>query len=45
MVRRLSGPLDVGALEKAIHDIIRRHDVLRTHFEKQDGNRYRSSPD
>ena len=29
---RLSGPLDVAALEKAIGEILRRHEVLRTSF-------------
>ncbi|HEY0172460.1 MAG TPA: MupA/Atu3671 family FMN-dependent luciferase-like monooxygenase [Pyrinomonadaceae bacterium] len=29
---RLNGPLDAGALEKAITEILRRHEVLRTSF-------------
>jgi natural product biosynthesis luciferase-like monooxygenase protein len=29
---RLNGPLDVAALEKAISEILRRHEVLRTSF-------------
>ncbi len=29
---RLSGPLDVGALERALAEIVRRHEVLRTTF-------------
>ena len=36
-VLHLIGPLDVEALEKALHDIIQRHEVLRTHFEERDG--------
>ncbi|MEV0678604.1 amino acid adenylation domain-containing protein [Actinosynnema sp. NPDC050436] len=31
-LRRLSGPLDAGALERALREIARRHDVLRTRF-------------
>ena len=33
----LRGPLDRAALEHAIHEIVRRHDVLRTHFIEVDG--------
>ena len=29
---RLHGELNVGALQKAIHSIVERHEVLRTHF-------------
>ncbi len=36
-VMRLVGHLDVQALEKAFHDIMQRHEVLRTHFEERDG--------
>ncbi len=35
---RLKGPLDVGALERAIGEIVRRHDVLRTRFAIVDGD-------
>jgi amino acid adenylation domain-containing protein len=34
---RLSGALDVGALERAFQEIIRRHEVLRTSFGNRDG--------
>ena len=34
---RLEGPLDVEALESAINEIIRRHEVLRTRIEVDDG--------
>ncbi|WP_436866196.1 non-ribosomal peptide synthase/polyketide synthase [Bacillus fungorum] len=34
---RVTGNLNVSALEKALHDIIRRHEVLRTAFAKVDG--------
>lgn len=34
---RISGPLDVNALQCAFAEIVRRHDVLRTSFESQDG--------
>jgi len=30
--RRLRGPLDVAALERALGEVVRRHDVLRTTF-------------
>jgi condensation domain-containing protein len=34
---RLEGKLDVGALERAINEIVRRHEVLRTRFEVEGG--------
>jgi amino acid adenylation domain-containing protein len=34
---RLGGRLHVPSLEQSINAIIRRHEVLRTHFEKKDG--------
>ncbi|MBT6048445.1 MAG: amino acid adenylation domain-containing protein, partial [Candidatus Scalindua sp.] len=34
---RLKGDLDITALERAIHEIVRRHESLRTHFEEIDG--------
>jgi natural product biosynthesis luciferase-like monooxygenase protein len=34
---RLRGPLDRGALERAIAGVVRRHDVLRTRFVAEDG--------
>lgn len=34
---RLEGPLEVGALERALSDVVRRHEVLRTTFRVIDG--------
>ena len=34
---RLRGPLDVAALEASLNDIVRRHEVLRTTFDLEDG--------
>src|SRR3712207_1018968 len=34
---RLRGALDVGALERALGEIVRRHEVLRTVFREQGG--------
>ena len=34
---RLDGPLDAGALTRALEEIVRRHDVLRTTFDNMDG--------
>ncbi|HEX8338808.1 MAG TPA: condensation domain-containing protein, partial [Pyrinomonadaceae bacterium] len=34
---RLSGPLNVGALERSLDEIVRRHEVLRTSFVSDDG--------
>jgi amino acid adenylation domain-containing protein len=35
---RMTGPLDVGALERALNEITRRHDVLRARF-RRDGDK------
>jgi amino acid adenylation domain-containing protein len=37
---RLEGPLDTGALEAALHEIVRRHEALRTTFTAVDGRPY-----
>ncbi|MFD0313291.1 amino acid adenylation domain-containing protein [Streptomyces flavalbus] len=37
---RLSGPLDVGALRAAVHDVAVRHETLRTVFPDEDGSAY-----
>ena len=37
MVRRLKGPLDVGALERSLAELSLRHEPLRTTFEMRDG--------
>ena len=34
---RLRGELDVAALERALTEIVRRHEILRTRFEVEDG--------
>lgn len=34
---QLRGPLDIALLERAIADVVRRHDVLRTHVALKDG--------
>src|SRR5260370_29542191 len=34
---RLTGPLDVGALEESLNEIVRRHDALRTSFPVWEG--------
>ena len=35
---QVGGPLDIEALEKGLQEIVRRHEVLRTHFASVDGN-------
>jgi natural product biosynthesis luciferase-like monooxygenase protein/amino acid adenylation domain-containing protein len=35
---RLSGELNKSALERSLNEIVRRHEVLRTHFVATDGN-------
>jgi amino acid adenylation domain-containing protein len=37
MARRLSGPLDVAALERAVTAIVARHEILRTRLTGRDG--------
>lgn len=37
-VTRLSGPLDRGALQRALTEIIRRHEIFRTSFGSVDGS-------
>jgi amino acid adenylation domain-containing protein len=37
MARRLSGPLDVAALERALTAIVARHEILRTRLPARDG--------
>ena len=34
---RLTGPLDVGVLERTMNTIVARHEALRTHFEEDGG--------
>jgi hypothetical protein len=36
-IYRLTGPLDVAALERALNEIRRRHEVLRTNFDSVNG--------
>ena len=36
-MNRLSGPLDVSVFERALNEIVRRHEVLRTTFSVTDG--------
>lgn len=35
---RLIGPLDVEALQRALHELVSRHEPFRTHFESIDGS-------
>ena len=35
--QRLQGPLDIGALERSLREIMRRHEALRTTFSTADG--------
>jgi amino acid adenylation domain-containing protein len=37
MARRLAGPLDVDAMERALGEVVRRHEVLRTTFSDEGG--------
>ncbi len=34
---KMVGPLDAGALERSLEEIVRRHEALRTRFEEKDG--------
>ncbi|WP_442738387.1 amino acid adenylation domain-containing protein [Streptomyces pseudogriseolus] len=34
---RISGSLDIAALDRALHEITRRHEILRTRFQEIDG--------
>jgi amino acid adenylation domain-containing protein len=36
-VLRLEGPIRVGALERALHEVVRRHEILRTTFTEVQG--------
>ncbi|MET3982551.1 non-ribosomal peptide synthase/polyketide synthase [Streptomyces sp. PvR034] len=40
LVMRFSGPLDVPALHTALHDVVARHEGLRTLFREADGTPY-----
>jgi amino acid adenylation domain-containing protein/FkbM family methyltransferase len=37
---RLQGPLDVSSVEKALHEIVRRHEILRVLFDQKDATVY-----
>ncbi|MFD9482606.1 amino acid adenylation domain-containing protein [Streptomyces sp. NPDC059991] len=45
MALRLSGPLDRPALQRALAEIVRRHEVLRTRFVERDGVPYQEIGD
>src|SRR5262249_18388560 len=36
-IARLQGPMNAGALEQSLNEIVRRHESLRTRFEERDG--------
>src|SRR5262249_29426412 len=36
-VLRIEGPLDVGALSRALNELVRRHEILRTIYDTRDG--------
>ncbi|MFI2238019.1 non-ribosomal peptide synthase/polyketide synthase [Streptomyces chrestomyceticus] len=40
LVMRFSGPLDIPALRAALHDVVARHEGLRTLFREADGTPY-----
>lgn len=42
MAVRLTGPLDVEALQRSLNAVLERHEVLRTHFPMLTQSRYRS---
>ncbi|GLZ28518.1 hypothetical protein Lesp02_07080 [Lentzea sp. NBRC 105346] len=42
---RLTGPLDHEALRRALHDVVARHEVLRTRFVEIDGEPYQEVVD
>src|SRR6185369_4313184 len=42
---RLSGSLDVGALERAIGEVVRRHETLRTRFVEEEGTARQVMPE
>lgn len=35
---RVSGPLDLAAMQQALDELVRRHEILRTTFQEQDGH-------
>lgn len=45
MAMRLHGPLDRDALRRALADLVRRHEALRTRFEERDGVPYQCIDD
>ncbi|MDQ0772819.1 amino acid adenylation domain-containing protein/non-ribosomal peptide synthase protein (TIGR01720 family) [Streptomyces aurantiacus] len=40
LTRRLTGPLDTDALQRAVDDLVARHEPLRTVFPEEDGRAY-----